>query len=114
MRVLLDNCVNHRFGNHFGDWEVVHVRKLGWADLTNGKLLKAAEEAGFDVLLTVDKNVRQQQNTGRRKINLITLNAYSILLEDLLPFMDQIDDTLRNLQASGQTGQDIFLSLPQR
>jgi hypothetical protein len=34
--------------------------------MTNGDLLAAAERAGFDVLLTADKNMRYQQNlTGR-------------------------------------------------
>jgi len=39
----------------------------GWATLTNGDLLAAAEPEGFDVLVTTDKNLPYQQNlTGRR------------------------------------------------
>jgi len=39
----------------------------GWATLTNGDLLAAAEAEGFDVLVTTDKNLPCQQNlTGRR------------------------------------------------
>jgi hypothetical protein len=34
----------------------------GWDKLRNGDLLTAAEEAGFDILLTTDKNMRYQQN----------------------------------------------------
>jgi hypothetical protein len=37
---------------------------MGWAEFTNGKLLSAAEEAGFDVMVTVDQNIRYQQNLG--------------------------------------------------
>ncbi len=33
-----------------------------WDKLKNGDLLKAAQEAGFEVLVTPDKNVRYQQN----------------------------------------------------
>jgi hypothetical protein len=34
---------------------------MGWADLDNGRLLLAAEES-FDLFLTVDTNIRYQQN----------------------------------------------------
>jgi hypothetical protein len=40
---------------------VKEAKAQGWDTLSNGELLKAAEEAGFDVLLTTDKNLRYQQ-----------------------------------------------------
>ena len=36
--------------------------ELGWQGLENGALLDAAEQAGFDLLLTCDQNVQYQQN----------------------------------------------------
>ena len=45
----------------------------GWDTLENGELLKAAEAAGFDVLVTPDKNIRYQQNLTVRTIALIVL-----------------------------------------
>jgi hypothetical protein len=33
-----------------------------WGRLANGALLKAAEQAGFDLLLSTDKNIQCQQN----------------------------------------------------
>lgn len=45
----------------------------GWNRLSNGELLKAAEEAGFDVLVTTDQNIRYQQNLTGRKIAIIVL-----------------------------------------
>jgi len=44
---------------------------MGW--LQNGELLNAAEAAGFDVLVTTDKNMRYQQNLVSRKIAIIVL-----------------------------------------
>ena len=41
--------------------------------MTNGELLNAAEQAGFDLLLTTDKNLRYQQNLGGRKIAIVVL-----------------------------------------
>lgn len=45
----------------------------GWDKLKNGELLEAAEEAGFEVLVTPDKNIRCQQNLGFRRIALVVL-----------------------------------------
>jgi hypothetical protein len=45
----------------------------GWDKLRNGELLEAAEEAGFEVLVTPDKNIRYQQNLALRRIALVVL-----------------------------------------
>jgi hypothetical protein len=45
----------------------------GWDTLENGELLKAAEAAGFEVLVTPDKNIRYQQNLTARSIALVVL-----------------------------------------
>ena len=45
----------------------------GWDRFGNGELLNAAEAAGFDVLVTTDKNIRYQENLTGRKIAIILL-----------------------------------------
>jgi len=45
----------------------------GWDKLKNGELLEAAEETGFEVLVTPDKNIRYQQNLVLRRIALVVL-----------------------------------------
>ena len=45
----------------------------GWDRLKNGELLKAAEEAGFEVLVTPDKNIRYQQNLRNYTIAIVVL-----------------------------------------
>ncbi len=52
---------------------ITKAKDAGWDRLANGKLLKAAEEAGFDVLLTTDKNIRYQQNLAGRRISIVVL-----------------------------------------
>jgi hypothetical protein len=47
----------------------------GWDTLSNGALLKAAEEAGFDVLLTTDRRMRHQQNLQGRRVALVVLTG---------------------------------------
>jgi len=51
----------------------VEAIERGWDRLTNGELIAAAESAGFDVLLTTDKNMRYQQNLSGRKIAFVVL-----------------------------------------
>ncbi len=42
--------------------------------LKNGELLDAAENAGFDVLLSGDKTIRHEQNMTGRKIALLYMS----------------------------------------
>jgi hypothetical protein len=52
---------------------VKRTQDMGWDRLTNGELLAVAEESGFDVLLTTDKNIRYQQDLTGRKIAIVVL-----------------------------------------
>jgi hypothetical protein len=54
--------------------QVQTTAERGWDTLENGELLKAAEVAGFDVLVTPDKNIRYQQNLTVRAIALVVLS----------------------------------------
>jgi len=51
----------------------VEARDRGWDRLVNGELLDLAEEAGFEVFLTADKNLRYRQNLTRRKIAIVAI-----------------------------------------
>jgi hypothetical protein len=54
----------------------VHTaQSRGWDTLSNGELLNAAEEAGFDLLLTTDRRIRYQQNLKTRRIALVVLTG---------------------------------------
>jgi hypothetical protein len=43
--------------------------------LSNGDLLAEAERAGFDILLTADKNIRHQQNLSGRRLAIVVLST---------------------------------------
>jgi len=47
--------------------------ELGWAGLANGDLIEAAEQAGYDVMITADQNISYQQNMTGRRLALIVL-----------------------------------------
>lgn len=85
MRVLLDNNVNQRFGPLLVGYEVVHVRAVGLDKLQNGDLIAAAEAAGFEALVTCDKNMSYQQNIAGRCSRIVVLNSRRITLPHLVP-----------------------------
>lgn len=55
---------------------------MGWADLSNGKLLAAAARE-FEALVTTDRSVANQQNLGRLPLPVIVLKGSTNKLEDL-------------------------------
>jgi predicted nuclease of predicted toxin-antitoxin system len=61
MRVLLDACVPRPLRRFLPDHSVKAAPEMGWGQLKNGDLLKAAEQQ-FDVFVTADKNLKRQQN----------------------------------------------------
>jgi hypothetical protein len=74
MRVLFDNGTPRSLARHLTDSHVVtEARARGWDKLENGNLLNAAEVAGFQVLVTTDKNLRYQQSLAGRRIAVIVL-----------------------------------------
>jgi hypothetical protein len=48
---------------------------MGWEELNNGDLLRSAESSAFDVLLTIDRGIRYQQNLTGRKIAVVVLTG---------------------------------------
>ena len=73
MRVLFDNGTPRGVASALAGHTVEEARSHGWDTLQNGELLDAAEAAGFDVLLTTDRNIRYQQNLTGRKIAIVVL-----------------------------------------
>jgi len=77
VRVLFDQGtpvpLRHALINH----SVVTAYEQGWATLKNGDPLRSAEAAGFDVLVTIDTNLRYQQNLTLRQIAILVLTTTS-------------------------------------
>ena len=73
MLVLFDNGTPAPLRYALKDHIVVEAIERGWDRLLNGDLIAAAEAAGFNVLLTTDKNMRYQQNLTGRKIAFVVI-----------------------------------------
>lgn len=73
MKILFDNGTPNPLARSLTDHEVTFARKIGWHELKNGELIEKAEEAGYHLLLTTDKNIKYQQNLAGRVISIIVL-----------------------------------------
>ena len=83
MRLLIDECIDERVRLLFPSHECQTARFANLAGLKNGRLLEAAEAAGFDVLITVDQNIPDQQNLAGLRIALMILCGPTNRLRDL-------------------------------
>jgi hypothetical protein len=73
MKVLFDQNVPRNLARFLTQHEVLTAANMGWGELKNGDLLKAAEGGGFEVLVTCDQNWRYQQNLKRRTIGILEI-----------------------------------------
>jgi hypothetical protein len=74
MLVLFDQATPVPIRPYLTGHTVSTAFQQGWDKLKNGELLAAAEQAGFDLFLTTDKNMRYQQNLAARTIAIIVLS----------------------------------------
>src|SRR5579859_5501258 len=75
MLILFDHVTPRGVARSLIGHTVSTAKERGWDTLSNGELLAAAEQAGFDVLVTADKNMRYQQNLEGRRIALVILST---------------------------------------
>jgi hypothetical protein len=73
MRVLFDQGTPVPLRSFLTRHAVRTVAEQQWSTLGNSELLDAAEAAGFEVLVTTDKNIRHQQNLANRRLAIIVL-----------------------------------------
>jgi len=73
MLILFDHGTPAPLRSFLKGHTVRETKGQGWDTFGNGELLTAAEAAGFEVLVTTDKNLRYQQNLTGRKIGVVVL-----------------------------------------
>lgn len=92
-RVLLDGCLDRRFGDYLEGFETRHVLDLGWEKMADVRLVEFAADE-FDVLVTVDRGMAGQVSPGRLRIAVVVLRARSNRLKDCLPRLPELLDTI--------------------
>ena len=101
MKILLDENLPKQLKADFGpDYDVKTVRDMGWLGKKNGELLGLIVFNGFDFFVTIDKNLRYQQNLDRIELKVFLLLAINNRRETLQILVEKIKEKIKedNLQ----------------
>jgi hypothetical protein len=98
VRVLLDESVPRQLASELRGHEVQTVVQLGWTGIQNGELLRRGAHAGFQVLVTMDRNLEHQQNIARAGLGVLVVIARDSRVETVLPLADSITSALDAVQ----------------
>ena len=91
MRILLDENMPAKVTYDFGEGHEVHtVKDMQWLGKKNGELLGLAAFNGFDVVVTLDRNLKNQQNLDKVSLKFIVLLAMNNKPETIKPFLAKI------------------------
>ena len=73
MRILFDQGTPVPLRRRLHPNTVDTADERNWSTLENGDLLKAAEDHGYELMITTDQNLRYQQDLSSRKIAIMVL-----------------------------------------
>jgi hypothetical protein len=77
VRILFDQGTPVPLREHLNSHQVETAFERGWSTLTNGELLARAESEGFEVFVTTDKALPNQQNFDGLRIAIVVLSSTS-------------------------------------
>ena len=96
MKILLDESLPRKLKNEFGkEHDVWTVRDKGWLGYKNGVLLKLMVDNGFELFVTVDRNLPYQQNVERSGLIICVLCAIDNRLETLVKLIPKLFERLK-------------------
>jgi len=98
LKILLDECLPLDFRHSFPTHDAHTAQWAGLKGKKNGELLRAAEMAGYDALLTVDQGIPHQQKSSSLRLSIILIYSRTNQIEDLLPLLDAILLALETIQ----------------
>jgi len=98
MKILLDENLPHDLRHLLPRHEVFTVAYMGWSGIENGELLKAAENDGFDVMLTKDSGVEYEQHLPALPVAVVVMKAKTNKIDDIRPLLPAVLSALLSLQ----------------
>ena len=94
MKILVDECLPKKIKIYLKQHKTYTVQEMGWASISNGRLIKLAVENRFNIFITSDKNLEFQQNLYKYNLAFIILDIPMNTMEYILPLIDKIEKTL--------------------
>jgi predicted nuclease of predicted toxin-antitoxin system len=106
MLILFDNGTPRGLARFLTGHSVEEARARGWEELANGELIDAAEQAGFEVMVTTDKNIRYQQSFKARTIAIVVLE------HSQWPMVKLVADRIVAAVNAAQSGSYVEVEVP--
>ena len=75
MLILFDHGAPRGIALALSSHTIITAYAKGLDRLANGALLRMAQDAGVDLLVTTDRQIRYQQNLNKRKIAIVVLTG---------------------------------------
>lgn len=97
MRLLLDESLPKKLKARLAPHEVRTVPEMGWASKSNGELLRLAEQQ-FDVFLTADQKLPNEQHLPTLRIAVVVFAAVSNRLRDIERLVPKALEVLADLR----------------
>jgi hypothetical protein len=98
VKILLDEILPPKLRHDLIGHDVNAVALQGWNGLTNGKLLREAAAAGFEVMLTRDRGIEFEQNLTNLPIAIVLLIPKTADLPSLRAMMPEVLEILRTIR----------------
>jgi len=99
VRILLDECVHAGARGAFPGHLVETVPQAGWSGIKNGKLLQLINAAGYDAFVTIDQNLRYQQNLSALNFAIIVLSIKDHTIGSYLPLFELLRKAVETSRA---------------
>lgn len=97
MKILLDENLPRKLKADFGSGFIVStVREMGWLGKKNGELLNLITLNNFDCFITIDKNIRYQQNLNKFNVTIFLLLAKNNRRETLQALILKVEKKINS------------------
>jgi len=92
LKILFDENLPEDLKVNFEELDVYSVNDLKWNSKKNGELLMLMVENNFDVFVTLDKNLKYQQNLDKFAVNILCIRVADSKPETFLPLISKMKE----------------------
>lgn len=107
MQILFDQGTPVPLRRSLDGHVVATAYEFGWSTVTNGDLIRLAEQEGCELLITTETNLRYQQNLQARTIAILVLTTTS------WPRIRQVTASIQDAVTATLSGEYRELSIPE-
>jgi len=103
MKILLDENISQTLLIDFGKHQVRTIDAMGWSGKKNGELLRLITHNKFDVLITMDRNIKYQQSIKNFPITIFVIASDSNRDDNVQPLINAVRKKL-----NGKINKGVF------